>query len=104
MGSIAQDKQGNMAAGYSVSSSSINPAIRFATRAPGDPAGTLSAETNLQIGSGSQSGHSRWGDYSSISVDPTDDCTMWFTTEYLDQSGDFIWSTRVGHFKLGTCN
>jgi hypothetical protein len=103
MGSAAQDKQGNIAVGYSVSSASINPAVRFATRAPADATGTLSGEQSLQIGSGSQSGHSRWGDYSSISVDPTDDCTLWFTTEYLAQSGDFIWSTRVGHFKLGTC-
>jgi hypothetical protein len=103
MGSIAQDKQGNIAAGYSVSSSTVRPSIRFATRAPGDPAGQLSGEINLVTGTGSQSGHSRWGDYSSISVDPTDDCTMWFTTEYLDTSGDFIWSTHIDHFKLGTC-
>lgn len=103
MGSIAQDKQGNMAAGYSLSSASINPAIRFATRAPGDAAGTLSGEQVVLNGTGSQSGHSRWGDYSSVSVDPVDDCTMWYTTEYLQTTGDFIWSTHVTHFKLGTC-
>jgi hypothetical protein len=103
MGSIAQDKQGNIAAGYSVSSSSLQPSIRFATRAPSDPAGQLSGEVNLLSGTGSQSGHSRWGDYSSISLDPVDDCTMWFTTEYLGQNGDFIWSTHIDHFKLGTC-
>lgn len=103
MGSIAQDKQGNVAAGYSVSSSAIHPAIAFASRAATDPAGQLSQEINLLSGSGSQSGHSRWGDYSSMSVDPTDDCTFWYAQEYLNQSGDFIWSTHVSKFKLGTC-
>jgi hypothetical protein len=103
MGSIAQDKQGNIAAGYSVSSSSVRPSIRFATRAPSDAAGQLSGEQTLQVGTGSQSGHTRWGDYASLSVDPVDDCTLWFTTEYLDTSGDFIWSTHIDHFKLGTC-
>jgi hypothetical protein len=103
MGSIAQDKQGNIAAGYSVSSASMNPAIRFATRAPGDAAGQLSGEQLVLGGSGSQNGHSRWGDYSSVSVDPSDDCTLWYTTEYLSTTGDFIWSTRVAHFTLGSC-
>ncbi|HSM85157.1 MAG TPA: hypothetical protein VLT16_03345 [Candidatus Limnocylindrales bacterium] len=103
MGSIAQDKQGNIAAGYSVSSSSINPGIRFASRAPGDPAGQLSQETSLLAGTGSQNGHNRWGDYSSMSVDPTDDCTFYYANEWLNATGDFIWSTHVSSFKLGTC-
>lgn len=103
MGSMAQDKQGNIAVGYSVSSTAINPAIRFASRAVTDPAGQLSQETSTKVGTGSQSGHSRWGDYASVSVDPTDDCTLWFTTEYISTTGDFIWSTQVNHFKLGTC-
>jgi hypothetical protein len=103
MGSAAMDKLGNMAIGYSVSNGSTFPSIRFAARAATDPAGTLSSELTIWNGSGSQSGHSRWGDYSSISVDPTDDCTMWYTTEYLNRSGDFIWSTHVQSFKLGVC-
>jgi len=103
MGSIAQDKQGNAAVGYSVSSSGIYPAISFASRAAADPLGQLSQEINLVSGTGSQSGHSRWGDYSSMSVDPVDDCTFWYADEYLTVSGDFIWSTHVSTFKLGTC-
>ena len=103
MGSMAQDKQGNIAVGYSVSSSAMNPSIRFASRAATDPAGQLSQETTTKIGTGSQNGHTRWGDYASVSVDPTDDCTFWFTTEYITTTGDFIWSTQVNHFKLGTC-
>jgi hypothetical protein len=103
MPSIAQDKQGNIAVGYSVSSSSVQPAIRFASRAPSDPAGTLSSETNLQTGAGVQSGHNRWGDYTSMSVDPSDDCTFYYANEWLNTSGDFIWSTHISSFKLGTC-
>jgi hypothetical protein len=103
MPSIAQDKQGNIAVGYSVSSSTVRPAIRFASRAPADPAGQLSNETSLLTGVGSQTGHNRWGDYSSMSVDPTDDCTFYYANEWLNQTGDFIWSTHVSSFKLGTC-
>ncbi len=103
MGSIAQDKLGNIAVGYSVSASTIDPLIDIATRAPTDPLGVLSSETTVATSTGYQKGHSRWGDYSTASVDPTDDCTIWYTQEYLTTSGDFIWSTHINHFKLGTC-
>jgi len=103
MGSIGQDKLGNIAVGYSISSSAIHPGINFASRAPTDPAGQLSNETNLLTGTGSQNGHNRWGDYSSMSVDPTDDCTFYYANEFLNSTGDFIWSTHVSSFKLGTC-
>ena len=105
MGSIAMDKVGNIAVGYSVSGTSLQPSIRFATRAPGDAAGTLGAETSIIAGTGSQTATlSRWGDYSAITVDPVDDCTFWYTTEYLKTSGTFNWSTRVASFKLSTCH
>ena len=103
MGSIAQDKLGNIAAGFSVSSSTQYPAIAFASHAPSDAAGSLGGEITVDGGAGAQSGHSRWGDYASISVDPTDDCTMWFTTERMNSSGDFKWGSTITHFKLGTC-
>ncbi|TLY53702.1 MAG: hypothetical protein E6K53_00115 [Gammaproteobacteria bacterium] len=103
MGSIAQDKQGNMALGYSVSSSGINPAIRYTGRLATDAANTMQAESSIIEGTGSQSGHTRWGDYSAMTVDPADDCTFWFTSEYLQSSGDFIWSTRIASFKFPTC-
>jgi len=76
MGSIAQDKGGNIAVGYSVSSSTVDPLIDIASRAPSDPVGILSSEINIATSTGFQSGHSRWGDYSNMSVDPVDDCTM----------------------------
>ncbi len=104
MGSAAMDKVGNMAVGYSVSSNAMFPGIRFAGRAPGDPLGTLGSEIVIKDGLGSQNGGlNRWGDYSSLSVDPVDDCTMWYTTEYLQNNGSFNWSTRIGYFKFSTC-
>ncbi len=104
MGSAAMDSAGNMAVGYSVSSSSLNPAIRFTGRAPSDPLGTMGTEINIKSGAGSQNGGlTRWGDYSSLSVDPVDDCTLWYTTEYLKTTGSFNWSTEIANFKFSTC-
>jgi hypothetical protein len=105
MGSIAMDKVGNIAVGYSVSGTALQPSIRFATRAPGDAAGTLGAESSIIAGTGSQTATlSRWGDYSAVTVDPVDDCTFWYTTEYLKANGTFNWSTRVASFRLPTCH
>lgn len=104
MGSAAMDHAGNIAIGYSVSSSTLNPGIRFTGRSASDPLGTLSSELTIQDGTGSQNGGlTRWGDYSALSVDPVDDCTMWYTTEYLKASGSFNWSTRMGNFKFTSC-
>ena len=107
MGSAAMDKQGNMAVGFSTSSASDFPGISYAGRSAGDAAGKMKkhAGGNTTNGSGSQtSGLSRWGDYSALSVDPTDDCTMYYTTEYLKSSGSFNWSTKVNSFKFNTCS
>ena len=105
MGSIAMDKQGNIALGYSASSGTIKPAIRYATRLAADPLNTLSNETLIIQGTGAQTGTlSRWGDYSHMSVDPVDDCTFWFTTEYLKANGSFNWSTRIASFKINGCS
>jgi uncharacterized membrane protein len=104
MGSAAMDHAGNIAIGYSVSSTSLNPAIRFTGRAPTDPLGTLGTEISIKTGAGSQNGNlSRWGDYSSLSVDPVDDCTLWYTTEYLKATGSFNWSTEIANFKFSSC-
>src|SRR6516225_7027704 len=104
MGSAGMDHAGNIAVGYSISSSSLNPGIRFTGRAPGDPLGTMGTEVDITDGTGSQNGGlNRWGDYSSLSVDPVDDCTLWYTTEYLKASGSFNWSTEIANFKFSTC-
>jgi len=61
--------------------------------------------TQTTAGGGSQTDHlARWGDYSAISVDPTDDCTFFYTNEYLTSSGSFNWSTRINSFKFNSCN
>ena len=105
MGSIAMDKAGNTALGYSVSSGVMNPAIRFTGRAPTDALGTMQAESVSHNGTGSQTGFnlSRWGDYSAMTVDPVDDCTFWYTNEYLKSNGAFNWSTWINSFQLTGC-
>jgi len=104
MGSIGMDKQGNIALGYSASSSSVYPSIRYTGRLATDPLGTMQTENIVQAGGGSQTGAlHRWGDYSAMTVDPVDDCTFWYTTEYLKSSGSFNWSTRIASFKFPGC-
>jgi hypothetical protein len=104
MGSVAMDQAGDLAVGYSVSSSSLSPSVRFAGRVPTDPASTLEAEVNIVSGSGSQTGSlSRWGDYSAMQIDPVDDCTFWFTEEYMKTTGSFNWNTRIANFKFPGC-
>ena len=104
MGSIASDNQGNIALGFSASSSSINPQVRYAGRLTTDPLNTLSGEQHLFDGTGSQTGTSnRWGDYSDITVDPVDDCTFYYTNEYYATTGSFNWRTRIGYFRFTGC-
>ncbi|MCP4213688.1 MAG: hypothetical protein GY765_03480 [bacterium] len=102
MGSVGADKNGSIALGYSISSSSMYPGIAYAGRASTDPAGQLSqGEETLVSGSGYQSSYTRWGDYSTITIDPTDDETFWYTNEYYTSSGT-NWQTRIGSFKIST--
>ncbi len=105
MASAAMDQAGNMAIGFSASSSSIKPQIRVTGRLAADAAGTLTlGETTIIAGAGAQgSTLSRWGDYSSMSIDPTDDCTFYYTNQYIPANGTFNWRTRVASFKLSPC-
>jgi hypothetical protein len=104
MGSIAMDKLGDIALGYSVSSGSIHPAIRYTGRVPTDALGTMESENTIIQGNGSQTtGLNRWGDYSSMAIDPSDDCTFWYANEYLQANGTFNWSTRIASFKFTGC-
>jgi hypothetical protein len=105
MGSIAEDQAADIAVGYSASSSSIHPAIRFAGRVPSDPSGSLESEISIIEGAGSQTtGLSRWGDYSAMQVDPTDDCTFWYVQQYEAVSGTFNWHTHIGSFAFAGCS
>src|ERR1043166_5656296 len=105
MGSAAMDRSGNLAIGFSASSDSINPQIRYAGRLATDTANTLGqGEATLFSGTGSQSGTgNRWGDYSALTIDPVDDCTFWYTQEYYSTTGSFNWRTRIGSFKFTQC-
>jgi hypothetical protein len=62
-------------------------------------------EGTIIDGAGSQTGNSlsRWGDYSSMTVDPTDDCTFFYTQEYIPANGSFNWATRIASFKFPSC-
>jgi len=106
MGSIAMDKAGDIALGYSVSSSSMGPSIRYTGRVPTDPLGELEGEFDVLSAAGitpaSRTNNFRWADYSSIAVDPTDDCTFWYTTEYMPMNGG-NWSTRIASFSFPSC-
>jgi hypothetical protein len=108
MGSTAVDVQGNLAMGYSASSTTVVPNIRYVGRAFNELGPSLTNEVVLFPGQGVQqsglNGGNRWGDYSSMSVDPTDDCTFWYATEYEPlPNGAFNWHTRIGSFKFPTC-
>src|SRR5437016_858364 len=105
MGSAAMDGAGDLAVGFSASSAAMNPAIRYAGRVSTDPLNTLAqGETTLFAGTGSQTlTNNRWGDYSDMTVDPTDDCTFWYTQEYYATTSQFNWRTRIGSFKLPNC-
>lgn len=110
MGSVAMDKVGNIALGYSVSNATdVFPGIRYTARLSGDPLGLMTlSEGTIINGSGVQTTtNSRWGDYTSMNVDPVDDCTFWYVNEYYTLTGQLSsaagWQTRIASFKLPGC-
>lgn len=110
MGSVAMDWQGNMALGYSVVNGvDVYPGIRYTGRLASDPPGQMTlGEGVIMNGSGVQTTtNSRWGDYTSMNVDPTDDCTFWYVNEYYTAAGQASssagWQTRIASFKFPGC-
>jgi hypothetical protein len=110
MGSVAMDWKGNIALGYSVvDGTNVFPGIRYTGRLAGDPLGQMTlGEGTIVSGTGVQrTTNSRWGDYTSLNVDPTDDCTFWYVNEYYTAAGQASstagWQTRIGSFKLPGC-
>ena len=96
MGSIAMNANGDMCLGYSVSSSTIYPEIRFTGRLNGDPLGTMTiTEETIQVGLGAQTGLSRWGDYTQMVVDPSEPDVFWYVNQYQPSNGSFNWRTRI---------
>ena len=109
MGGISIDKSTNIGLGYSVSSLNTLPSVRYTGRTPTDAAGTMQNEQSCVVGSGVQtfvdaSGRvGRWGDYSSMSVDPVDQCTFWMSVEYVATTGQANWENRVCSFAYPNC-
>ena len=105
MPSISVDHQGNVSIGYTASSATVDPGIRYAGRLATDPPNTMAQGEAVMIpGTGHQTSTSgRWGDYSSMHVDPSDGCTFYHTNEYYSATNASAWNTRVGAFKFPTC-
>ena len=107
MGSIAMDKIGDIGLGYSVSGTTMSPSIRYTGRVPTDPLGQMESEIDVlssaSVPTTSQTNTYRWGDYSSMVIDPTDDCTFWYTTEYHPTNASPHWGTRIASFSFPSC-
>ena len=108
IGTAAEDHLGNIAVGYNFVTDTQQPSVRYAGRLVSDPPGTFLQETPLINGTGVQKAYGwRWGDYSGMSIDPSDDCTFWMTGEYYtlgsQEFSDFTWLTRVGAFRFPEC-
>ena len=104
IGSIAMDRNGNATLGYSKSDARIHPSLAVTGRLAGDALGTMGAENTFFEGPRSQPPVvGFWGFYSSMAVDPTDDCTFWFTAEYVGEPAPFFEYTRIGAFKFPSC-
>jgi hypothetical protein len=107
MGSVAQDKRGDIAVGFSASGPNDYPSVRYTGRNAGDPLGTMTqGEQVAYTGTGPQTeAEGRWGDYSDLTIDPADDCTFWYTQEYLGQDTLVLgaWRTRVVSFTFPGC-
>jgi len=106
MGSIAMDQAGDIAIGYSISSATMSPSIAYTGRIASDPLGTMESEIDVlasaDVTTASRTYTYRWGDYSGMAVDPTDDCTFWYTTQYQAPATAW-WSTRIASFNFPSC-
>lgn len=104
MGSIAMDENGDIALGYSTSGTTLDPTIKYVGRLSTDTLGKMESAKTIVTGTGVQkSSSNRWGDYSSMAIDPTDDCTFWYAQEYYKTTGSFNFDTRLASFKFTTC-
>ena len=106
MGSVAMDKMGNMMMGYSMAhaAAGVKPSIRITGRLRSDVRNQMQGEHVIVTGTGSQTGTlTRWGDYTTMQVDPANDCTFWYIGQYLAADGTFNWRTRVASYKFNNC-
>lgn len=104
IGAMSMDAVGNVALGYSITGRNMYPSVRYTGRAATDPPGSMTLEEVPVVnGGGSQTQSPRWGDYNSMSVDPVDDCTFWYTNQYNSSTGPRRWRTIVTAFSLPGC-
>ncbi len=109
MPGISIDQSRNIGVAYSVSSTTTFPSVRYTGRTPSEPPGMLLDEQSCVVGSGVQqfvdaTGRAgRWGDYSSMSIDPDDQCTFWMTVEYITNTGTADWENRICSFSFPEC-
>jgi hypothetical protein len=105
MPSVAMNGQGDIGMVYNVldASNGINPGIRFTSRRSNEPLGQLRNEASLIDATGVQTSTFRWGDYSSMNVDPVDECRFWMAAEYIQTTGDNSWNTRIASFNFPNC-
>jgi len=114
MASAAMDRKGNIGVAYSASSDTLYPSVRYSARNAGDPKNMLGTEQSCVEGTESQTAvlssgpTQRWGDYSTISVDPQNGCTFWYTNEFYDETIDDCftggcWKTQICSFQLDSC-
>lgn len=101
MGSIAMDKLGDIALGFSISGTGMFPSIHYTGRTFSASLGVMGAEDIIVNGGGSQTG-SRWGDYSSMALDPNG-CTFWYTNEYYLSTSSSKWRTKISSIKFPSC-
>jgi hypothetical protein len=105
MPSIAQDKNGDILLLVNGSNATTRkPSLGFTGREPTDPLGTMQSPKLIINGTGvQQNTANRWGDYASVSIDPSDDCTFLVTGEYIETNGSFNWTTRIATIKFNNC-
>jgi hypothetical protein len=104
MGSIAMDKMGDIALGYSISSKQVFPSINYTGQTVGDTLGTMESEATIINGTGSQRDTgSRWGDYTSMALDAADGCTFWYSNQYYTNTAAFAWSTQLASLRFPNC-
>ncbi len=104
MGSIAQDRSGNMGLGFSAGNAALFPSIHYTGRLESDPLNVMAQGEGIFVtgGGGHSASERRWGDYTSMNIDPVDDCTFWYINEYFATTGT-AWTLRAGSFKFPTC-
>lgn len=103
MGSIAMDKVGDIALGFSISGTGMYPSVHYTGRTPSTTKGAMGAEDTLINGGGSQTGtNDRWGDYSAMQLDPNG-CTFWYTNEYYLSTSSFNWRTKISSLRFPNC-